>query len=109
MSTHHTPGRVLPTCLLTNLPAYLPARWIARLCTPPRLVLCLHPCSTRSPSLSFPGTSLALPARPPACLLPPSVAPGLATAYTPPVFRATPYSVDLNHPTMYAGTATFKE
>eukprot|EP00198_Chlamydomonas_reinhardtii_P005353 XP_001694689.1 predicted protein [Chlamydomonas reinhardtii] len=28
------------------------------------------------------------------------VAPGLATAYTPPVFRATPYSVDLNHPTM---------
>ncbi len=36
------------------------------------------------------------------------VAPGMLP-YTPPVFRATPYAVDLNQPNMYFGTAVIKE
>lgn len=36
------------------------------------------------------------------------VAPGM-TAFTPPVFRTTPYSTDLNAPGAYVGTAVFKE
>ncbi|EFJ44090.1 hypothetical protein VOLCADRAFT_118865, partial [Volvox carteri f. nagariensis] len=37
------------------------------------------------------------------------VTPGMSAAYAPPVFRASPYSVDLNQPAYYYGTAVIRE